>query len=241
MEDVPNKNFTFGAEQLEDRPRRISRVISEIFDWDYESDELLHTNVYLGMTHYKIRKDIGRHIGGVNRTFCLLISFGYARLYREFGNFLGERLSKGSQLIEEFMFYDDIREIELVHGERRLPFREIPLRKSRRVDLYIPLELYGMITGMSVDLDLEKSSLIRMLFIIGFDSLDEVDGFESIKNNISSRRCDYCSKWSDRYIRVVRGYIDKIVNKVESLYNVYKDELDDDLVEMLEEYIEKYC
>ena len=237
-----SSDIVFGTDSLRDDASKLTKIYLRVKGGTLTNDEYRHTNIYCSIPDVDIIDFFTKHEGNKRMSATALLCAGFSCMQNKLNEFsvslydIGQVLSRVS-LIED-IDYALIEETVLdifVHKKYQVGIK--------RVGLYIPEELWGMLYGVSLTLKIRFSSFILYLLRTGIAEYNKFTSRFSNKSlNIPYEYMHTAEKWKKVFTESIAVKYNDLFSRVKYLYTTYSDILDNghtDLKEEMKRIIEK--
>jgi len=235
-------NIVFGTDALRDDAAKLTKIYLRVKGGTLTRDEYRHTSIYCSIPDADIIDFFTKCEGNKRLSITALLCAGFSLIQNNLNEFsvplydIGQVFARVS-LIEDIdyaIMEETVFDI-FVHKKYQTGIK--------RVDIYIPEELWGMFYGVSLTLKIRFSSFILYLLRTGIAEYNNFTSrFSRGSIDIPYEYVQTAEKWKKVFEESIAVKYNDLLSRIKYLYNTYSDILDDghkDLKEEMKKIIEK--
>jgi len=235
-------DIVFGTDSLRDDAAKLTKIYLRVKGGTLTNDEYRHTGIYCSISDADIIDFFTRYEGNKRLAVVALLCAGFSLIQNKLNEFsvplydIGQVFARVS-LIEDIdyaLMEETVLDI-FVHKRYQTGIK--------RITIYIPEELWGMLYSISLTLKIRFSSFILYLLRTG---IAEYNNFTSRFSNksldIPYEYMQTAEKWKKVFTESVPVKYNDLLSRIRYLYNTYDDILDnghEDLKKEMKKIIEK--
>ncbi len=239
-----SNDIVFGTDSLKDSAAKLTKIYLRVKGGTLSNEEYKHTGIYCSIPDIDIIDFFTKHEGNKRLAVTGLLCAGFSLLQNNINDFsislydIGQVFSRVS-LIEDvdYAIMDETVLDVFVHKKYQTGLR--------RITLYVPEELWGMLYGMSLRLKIKFSSFLLYLLRTGIAEYNNfLKRFANTRTELSIpyEYMNTAEKWKKVFMESVAVKYNDLLGRVEYLYNTYGDVLENghkDLKEAMQNIIKK--
>ena len=235
-------DLVFGTDNLQDDAAKLTKIYLRVKGGTLSSDEYKHTSIFCSITDTDIIDFFTKQLGNKRLATTVLLCAGFS--------FIQDKLKKSPvslyDISQVFARISLIPSIDYaLMDETALDIFVLNRHQTgtKRVGVYVPEELWGILYGVSLSLKIKFSSFILYLLRTGVAEYNKFTNRDSNRPlSIPYEYITTAEKWKKVFISSVNvKYVD-VISRIRYLYNTYNDIFDDghtDLKEEIKRIIDK--
>jgi len=235
-------NLEFGTDNLQDDAARLTKIYLSVKGGIFSNDDYRHTGMYCGVSDVDIIDFFTKQLGNKRLAVTVLLCAGFSLIQNKL-NDVPVSLYDISQVFARISLISNIDYMLMEETTLDIFVHKKTDTVVRRITVYIPEILWGMLYGVSLTLKIRFSSFLLYLLRTG---IAEYNNFTNRDSNrpltIPYEYVSIAEKWKTAFTASVAVKYSDLLSRVKYLYSTYGDILDDghtDLKEEMKRIIDK--
>lgn len=235
-------SLDFGTESLRDDAARLTKIYLSVKGGTFGNDDYKHTGMYCGMSDIDIIDFFTKQLGNKRLAVVALLCAGFSLIQDELSKF-SVSVYDIAQVFARISLIQDVDYLLMEETTLNIFVHERTDTVVRRVTIYIPEVLWGMLYGVSLTLKIRFSSFILYLLRTGIVEYNNfTNRFSSTPIDIPYEYISIAERWKTAFTSGVAVKYNDLFGRIKYLYDTYGDILDDghkDLKEEMKRIIDK--
>ena len=235
-------DIVFGTDNLQDRAAKLTKIYLHVKSGGLSNEEYKHDSVSCQLLDISLIDFFTRQEGNRRVATTALLCASISKIYSVIVDY-PVSVFDIDQVFGRLMAIDEVDWVIEDTVKLKMSVSASRIVNITRTGIYIPVELWGMIYRISMDLGIWVTSFILYLLRTGvFEYNEFITRFSGGSVDIPYEYLKYAEQSEKRLLSALDIRYSDMINRIKYLYNTYEDILNNghkDLKEEMKKIIEK--
>ena len=235
-------DIVFGTDILQDDAAKLTKIYIRVKSGGFSNEEYNHTNISCQLLDISLIDFFTRQEGNRRVATTALLCASISKIYSVISDY-SVSVFDIEQVFGRLMAIDEVDWVIEDTVKLKMSVSASRIVNITSTGIYIPVELWGMIYRISMDLGIWATSFILYLLRTGVVEYNEfIKRFSSGSVDIPCEYLKYAEQSEKRLLSALDIRYSDMINRIKYLYNTYDKILDDgheDLKEVMKNIIDK--